>query len=68
MTEAERQRALHATEVEILQAVIRGHEDSLMKLFSRVEHLLTQYPDPSPLRNDLERFVRSEQSIYLGDH
>lgn len=67
MTEQERRQALHDTEVEILQAVIRGHEDSLMKLFSRVEHLLTQYPDPSPLRNDLERFVQSERSIYLGN-
>ena len=67
MTPAERRETLHATEVEILQAVIRGHEDSLMKLFSRIEMLLAQHPDASPLRSDLERFVWSEQSIYISE-
>lgn len=66
MRDATFQQALHDIEVSFLQARIIGHEDSLMKLFSRIENLLVQHPDASPLRDDLERFIRSERSIYIS--
>lgn len=66
MTRAERRDALHATEIAFLHACILGHEDSLLKLFGHVEHLLTQHDEATPLRDALMRFVSTNRSIYLG--